>query len=315
VQIALSIWHEGKPRNISLEIPDRIKIENLWEQAQRELGMSLAIGSSWQIWQGSQLAQPPYKEGEEYGVVPQEMPREPVVPQLSKRDIEFISEVRKLGQMVTVKPLVNGVECVRKVPPESTISQLLRTHVAVSLLPADTVFNWGTIRGRGKPGALEEGDRIRFGIASAVKTKCYVYKGRGEFTNALEVGLNVRLEAEFIDIANQAFPGLGREVQYYRGMEELPVLTAVPDLLVFPKKIKRPEGDSPVQTAASLKSRRTAGPLRKIKWVVVDRAWNAQSKFQDAVVPEDIALIQFLKFLGVIPKGVCHDSVIKRIRW
>jgi hypothetical protein len=36
--IALSVWHEEKSRNMVLEIPDRITIENLLEQAQRELG-------------------------------------------------------------------------------------------------------------------------------------------------------------------------------------------------------------------------------------------------------------------------------------
>jgi hypothetical protein len=76
-----------------------------------------------------------------------------------------------------------------------------------------------------------------------MKTSCYIYKGDGEFTNAQEVDLNVRLEAELIDIVNQMLPSLGREVQHYRGMEELPVLTAVPDLLIFQKVVKRPEPD------------------------------------------------------------------------
>jgi hypothetical protein len=114
--------------------------------------------------------------------------------------------------------------------------------------------------------------------------------------------LNIRLEAELIDMANQMQPSLGREVQYHRGVEELPVLTAVPDLPIFPKSVKLPEGDSPTSTTTRAKPSRTVGPLRKIKWVVVDRGGKAQSEFQDAVVPEDIALIQ-LWGEQVLPKG------------
>jgi hypothetical protein len=154
VHIALSIWHVDKSTNITLEVLDRIRIENLWEQAQRELGRSLAIGTPWQLWQGDRTAQPPPKDWEEYGLVPAEIPTEPVVPQIAKRDIDFTSEIRKHGKMVTVKVSLNGTEQTMKVTPESSLSHLLRRHTAVPTLPEETVFNWGTTRGTGKPGAV-----------------------------------------------------------------------------------------------------------------------------------------------------------------
>jgi hypothetical protein len=70
---------------------------------------------------------------------------------------------------------------------ETSLSQLLRTHVAVPGLPSETILNWGVIKGRGNPGALQEGDEISFGVSCPVKTRCYVYKGLGEFVEAPEV--------------------------------------------------------------------------------------------------------------------------------
>jgi hypothetical protein len=84
--------------------------------------------------------------------------------------------------------------------------------------------------------------------------------------------------------------GMGREVQYYQGQKELPILAAVSEILVFPKQIKRPKSDSPIAITALAPRARNVGPLRKIKWVLVDRVGKGQSEFKDAIVLEDMSV-------------------------
>jgi hypothetical protein len=110
-------------------------------------------------------------------LVPIETNARPAGTHVAKRDIDFFSEIRKHGRMVTVKPSLNGVDQEKKVPPRITLAQILRFHAAIPPLPAETAFNWGAIKGRGKSGVQEEGDEIKFRMTSTARTQCYVYKG------------------------------------------------------------------------------------------------------------------------------------------
>jgi hypothetical protein len=185
--------------------------------------------------------------------------------------------------MVQVKVVVNGISQKKKITPESTLSQILRTHPAVSMMPAETVFRWGTIVGTGKPGGLRKDDELTIEVASPVITKCYTYQREGEFSEAIELDLNIASEEVLLNEINRRWPDFGREVQYYQGMEELPAMTVVAELLVFPKNIKRSDMDSPVAETAAAEGMRRVEPLRKIRWEHVDGPDTSQSELTDSV--------------------------------
>jgi hypothetical protein len=109
IEIALSVCHEGKSRNIALRIPDQIKLDNLWLQAKGELGLDLALGKAWRIWQGDVQVQPPYQDGQEYGMVPDDLTQEVILRQppcwsqlQGTRDLPDLSQFRVIANDVDV---------------------------------------------------------------------------------------------------------------------------------------------------------------------------------------------------------------------
>jgi hypothetical protein len=58
---------------------------------------------------------------------------------------------------------------------------------------------------------------------------------------------------------------------------------------------QRPTDDSPTTTTVTSLGSRKVGPMKKIRWVLVDRGGKGLSEFRDAEIPEDITFIQFWK--------------------
>jgi hypothetical protein len=71
----------------------------------------------------------------------------PVTEPIKKRHIDFASEIRKHGKMVTITVIIAKVQQRTKTPPEVTLSELIRRHTAVPSLPGETMLSWGTITG------------------------------------------------------------------------------------------------------------------------------------------------------------------------
>jgi hypothetical protein len=152
--------------------------------------------------------------------------------------------------MVTVAVIIAKVQQKFKVPREVTLSQLIRKHTAISSLPAETTLSWGTVTGRATPGMSQEEDMVNIAVSNPETSRCFVYKGLGQFTEPFEMGLNLTEEPELLAEANRLNPELGLNVQYYQGLERLPRLMPVRDLSIFPREIERSQLDSP--TASEL---------------------------------------------------------------
>jgi hypothetical protein len=212
VEIQLKVWLENRSRSITMQVPDRITSASLLEQTWRELGTDQERGKSWQFWQGDQIAIPPLKNGQEYSFIPADLEVGEPGTQVTKREIDFMSEIRKHGPLVSVTVTINGISQNLRIPQEVAISQLIRRHVAISALPAKTTFIWGTITGRGKPGQPKDGDIVSIKTESAVISKCSFYKGEGEFTKAVEIDLNRVTEAELLAERDRRWPELAGEV-------------------------------------------------------------------------------------------------------
>jgi hypothetical protein len=80
-------------------------------------------------------------------------------------------------------------------------------------------------------------------------------------------------------------------VQYYQGMDRLPRLMPVKELLIFPRDIERSHVDSPTATGLTAERMRTVGPMKKVKWILVNKKGKELSQIQEAVVPEEVPLI------------------------
>jgi hypothetical protein len=101
-----------------------------------------------------------------------------------------------------------------------------------------------------------------------------------------------RGEAELLAEANRLNPRIGASPQYYQGVQKLPNLAPVKELLIFPQEIERSSLDSPTQTNLTADRMRTVGPMKAIRWSLTGKKNKAVSPAFDAEVPEDVLLIQ-----------------------
>jgi hypothetical protein len=213
----------------------------------RELGTDLGSPMRWLLWKGDQPVMPPLINGEEYGLVPADISSSVSQEPVTKRDIDFRSQIRRHGRMVTVIVSILGVRQTLKVPPEATLSQLIRRNPTVSPLPPETTFSWGNVT-MGAPGRLQDGDVVEVKVGSQEISKCHVYTGFGQFAKPFEMDVVVRGEADLLAEANRLNPRIGSSVQYYQGAQKLPNLVPAKDVLIFPQEIERSSMDSPTET-------------------------------------------------------------------
>jgi hypothetical protein len=206
VEIALSVWLDQISRNLLITVPRRITMKQSVEQTGRELAINIGEGSNWQLWREDKMAAPPLVEGEEYGLVPAETASKPTLEPIKKRDIDFTSEIRRHGKMIAVTVTIAKVQQRIRTPQEVTLSQLIRKHMAVPSLPAETMLSWGRITGRGAPGRLQEDDMVEIKLGNPEVSRCFVYQGWGQFAEPFEVDLNAIEEPEFIAEANRLNP-------------------------------------------------------------------------------------------------------------
>jgi hypothetical protein len=89
----------------------------------------------------------------------------------------------------------------------------------------------------------------------------------GKFADPIEIDLNTVDEPELLAKANRLNPELGMNVHYCQGLERLPGLMPVKELLIFPRDIERSHLDSPTATGLTAERMRTVGTMRKIKWI------------------------------------------------
>jgi hypothetical protein len=180
-----------------------------------------------------------------------------------------------------------------KVPSEVTLSQLIRMHVAVPPLPATAVFTWGKVTGKGAPGRLQEGNVVEVKPGNQEPSRCFVYKGFGQFADPLEIDISTAEEPEVLAEANRLNAQVGMNAQYYQGLEKLPRLMPVKERLIFPKDIERSQMDSPTQTGLVAERIRTVGPMRRIRRMLTGSKGKELSGVQDATIPEDVLPSQF----------------------
>jgi hypothetical protein len=135
-------------------------MEQLVRQISQELGVEIGNASLWQLWNGYQPIVPPLVDGEQYGLVPRDLEVTNDLKPIKKTDIDFTTQTRRHGRMVTVAVGIAGVQQRIKTPPEVTLSQLIRRHTAVPALSAETMFARGKITVRGSPGKLQEHSRM-----------------------------------------------------------------------------------------------------------------------------------------------------------
>jgi hypothetical protein len=275
-----------------LRVPSGITMDQLVQQISRELGTNIGSATQWKLWKGYQMTAPPLTEGEEYGLVPRELATGASLEPIKKRDIDFTKEIRRHGRMVTVTVEITKVQQKVKVPPEVTLSPLIRTHVATTPLPAESVLSWVKITGRGAAGRLQEGDMVEIKTGNQELSKCFVSRGWGEFAEPFEMDINAREEPEVLAEANELNPAIGANAQYYQGLERLPRLMPVRGLLIFPQDIERPQFDSPAFTGLSAERMRTVRPMKKIRWVLIGSKGKKLSQSQEATIPEDAQLVQ-----------------------
>jgi hypothetical protein len=163
VEIVFTVWHENRERNGMVRIPDRITHEDLVKEVGRELELDLGRPMRWWLWMGDRPAAPPLVEGNEYGLVPADISSSISTESIAKRNIEFTSQIRRHGPMSTVIVSVLGTRQTMKVPPEVTLSQLIRRNMTVGTLPPETVFSWGSVTS-GAPGRLQEGGIVEIKV-------------------------------------------------------------------------------------------------------------------------------------------------------
>jgi hypothetical protein len=293
VEPTYAVWLDQISRDLMLRVPSRITMDQLLQQIGQELRVNLGNAVHWQLWKGDQVAAPPLVDGEIYGLVPRVIQVRANLEPVKKRDIEFTSEIRKYGQLVAVTAELAKVQHKAKVPPEITPPQLVRTHVAISSLPPDSLLSWGKITGRGIPGKLQEGDVVEIKVGNQEISKCYVYTGWGKFAEPFEMDISAREEPEVLAEANRLNPAIGMNPQYYQGLEKLPRLMPVRELLIFPGDIERSSMDSSTLTGLTADRMRTVGPMKRIRWIVTGSKGKEISQIQEATIPEDVLLIQF----------------------
>jgi hypothetical protein len=230
---------------------------------------------------------------------------------LKKSDIESISQVGRHGRMVSVVASILGVQMRQKTPPEVTLCQLVRRNPTLTTMPPETVFSWGRTTA-GAPERLQDGDVIEIQVGTQVVSRCIVYLGMGQFAAPFEMNVVARGEAELLAEANRLNPRIGLTPQYYQGVQKLPNLTPAAELLIFPQEIERTSMDSPTETGITAEKMRRVGPMKTIKWTLTDRAGKDASEAVDAVVPEDVTLIQL--WLECV-KVKYPDVESSRIEW
>jgi hypothetical protein len=270
VEIVFTVWHEGRERNGMVRVPDRIVHEQVVREIGRELELDLGSPIRWRLWKGNHPAMPPLVEGNEYGLVPADISSSISTEPLVKRDIDFTSQIRRHGPMATVIISVLGTRQTVKVPPETTLSQLIRRNMTVGTLPPETVFSWGNVT-LGAPGRLQDGDIVEIKVGGNEVSRCHIYTGFGQFAEPFEMDVVARGEAELLTEENRLNPRIGTSAQYYQGTKKLASLIPAPDLLIFPKEIERSSMDSPTETGIAADPMRKVGPLKTIRWSLVTK--------------------------------------------
>jgi hypothetical protein len=285
VEPTFVVWLDQTEHSCMLEVPDRIRFEKLVTEVGRELGTDLGNPLTWQLWKGDQPAMPPLINGEECGLVPADIPASVSQEPLTKSQIEFISQIRRHGRMVPAMVSVLGVQHRQKIPPEVTLSQLIRRHPTVSTLPPETIFSRARIT-TGSPGRRHRGNQGRN------LRRFFVYVGFGQFAEPFEMDVVERGEAELLAEANRLNPRIGTTPQYFQGAQKLPNWAPVRELLIFPQEIERSSMDSPTGTGVTAERMRMVGPLKTITWSLVDKKGKGVSPACDAVIPEDVLLLR-----------------------